>query len=204
MEQFLNLLGLGVNNPVAGGTGLTTAQFIIGIIRNAIVLVFALLVIFAIVYSLISGYKFITSQGASEKVEEARESIKYVLIGFAAAFIGIIGIFIISGIFSPNTDAENSLRCFFGDFYACSGGSTKVAYVDKNMTDRDKTCSITCQGGSANSIVNGGFACLTAAAPTSTCSVCINAVAAAVPLAAAGTSNEQAILAGQILPDHCK
>lgn len=118
--DLAELLGLGIQNPVSGGDGATTAQFIISIVRNALIVLFAVVTIFAIVYSATAGLKFVTSEGASDKVEEAREAIKNVLIGVGAAFIGVIGVFIISSIFSPNTNAEMSLRCFFGDFYICT------------------------------------------------------------------------------------
>jgi len=117
--DLAGLLNLGLSNPVPGGDGLSTAQFIISIVRNGLIILFAIVVIFAIIYSATAGLKFVTSEGASDKVEEAREAIKNVLIGVAASFMGVIGVFIISNIFSPNTSAELSLRCFFGDFYTC-------------------------------------------------------------------------------------
>jgi len=132
MNDLAELLNIGINNP-GGGGGISTAGFVIAIVRNGLILLFAIVVIFAIIYSAQAGLKFVTSEGASDKVEEAREAIKNVLIGVAAAFVGVIGVFIISNIFSPNTSAEFSLRCFFGDFYTC--GVREVSSVDSCLQE---------------------------------------------------------------------
>ena len=58
-------------------------------------LIFAFLVIImlaAIVYSLIAGFKYIQSQGDPGKIEEAQKGIKAVLMGIASVFVSIIGI----------------------------------------------------------------------------------------------------------------
>src|SRR5690242_12766078 len=102
--DILQFLGLGFTNPATDNPQ-TNAEFIIGLIRNGLIILFIAVIILAIVYSAMSGLKFIQSQGASDKVEEARESIKYVLIGVAASFIGVIGVVVISNIFAPATAA---------------------------------------------------------------------------------------------------
>ncbi len=123
--NILELLGLGFVNP-ASGEASTNAQLIISLIRNGIILLFTGVIIIAIVYSALSGFKFIQSNGASEKVEEAKEAIKYTLIGVGVAFIGVVGVVLISSIFSPNTSGELSLRCFLGDTNVCNVSVNRV------------------------------------------------------------------------------
>jgi succinate dehydrogenase/fumarate reductase cytochrome b subunit len=98
------------------------ADFIIGLIQNGLILLFVGVLLAAIVFSAIAGIKFITSQGASEKVEEAQEALKNVLVGVAAVFLAIIGIFIITNIFSDTSaiSLRSSLECFLGDTSQCT------------------------------------------------------------------------------------
>jgi succinate dehydrogenase/fumarate reductase cytochrome b subunit len=98
------------------------ADFIIGLIQNGLVLLFVGVLLVAIVFSAIAGIKFITSKGASEKVEEAQEALKNVLVGVAAVFLAIIGIFIITNIFSDTSaiSLRSSLECFLGDTSQCT------------------------------------------------------------------------------------
>lgn len=133
--DILDTIGININSPINSGTdaALSNAQFIISLIRNGLILLFAVVVVAAVIYAAISGLKFVRSEGASEKVEEAQESIKFTLIGVAAAFLGVIGVVVISAIFSPNTQAELGLRCAFGDFELCD-----VVPVDYDLSE---TCS---------------------------------------------------------------
>jgi len=164
MNNIAELLNIGINNP-GGGGGISTAGFVIAIVRNGLILLFAIVVIFAIIYSAQAGLKFVTSEGASDKVEEAREAIKNVLIGVAAAFVGVIGVFIISNIFSPNTSAEFSLRCFFGDFYTC--GVREVSSVDSCLQEGEAAIQYTNTPG-AGAGVGPTLISLTDASQTST------------------------------------
>jgi hypothetical protein len=109
----------------------TRAQFIIGLVRNGIIILFIIVVIVAIVYAAIAGLKYIRSEGAADEIEEAQEAIKQVLIGVAVAFVGVILIIVINSIFAPNTDVTLAMRCFLGEFDVCadanedgSGGSS--------------------------------------------------------------------------------
>jgi amino acid transporter len=142
--NILDFLGLGITNP-AGADALTNAQLLIGVIRNALILLFIVIIIFAVVYAALSGLKYIQSGGASDKIEEATESIKYVLIGVAVAFIGVIGVVIISNIFAPDTDAELSLRCFLGDLHLCSA---RVLPNGQQCKSDERACSLKSSGGS--------------------------------------------------------
>jgi hypothetical protein len=125
--NFGELLGLGFGENITDGTTATSAQVIVSVIRNGLVIFFAIIVIAAIIYAAYSGLKFIRSQGASDKVEEATEAIKYTLIGLGVAFIGVIAVIIVSGIFADGTMTNLSLRCALGDFQLC-----EVRAVDSN------------------------------------------------------------------------
>jgi hypothetical protein len=81
---------------------------IITFIGNLIVVLFVVVVIFSIIYAILSGIKYIQSQGASDKVEEASEAIKNVLIGIVVAFVGTIVVVLISAGFGIDaTTGEN-------------------------------------------------------------------------------------------------
>lgn len=111
--------GLGLNNPASGDAD-ARVNFIVGLVRNGIVLLFVVVVIAGIVYAALAGLKYIQSQGASDKVEEAQGALKSVLIGVAAAFVGVIGVIVISAIFADGGSANDALKCFLGDFDSCS------------------------------------------------------------------------------------
>lgn len=100
----------------------TNADFIIDLIRNGLVLLFVVIILLAIVYAALAGIKFIRSQGSEDQVTEAQGALKNVLIGVAAVFLGVIGVFIITSIFSDTSSisVRDSLACFLGDTAACS------------------------------------------------------------------------------------
>lgn len=109
--------GLGARaDAAAGNDGADREAFVVGLVRNGIILLLVAVIIAAIVYAAISGLKFVTSQGEADKVESAKESIKYTLIGVAAAFLGIIGVVLIQSIFAPGTDFNKSLSCVLDPF----------------------------------------------------------------------------------------
>lgn len=87
-------------------------NFIIGLISNGMILLFVIIIVAGIIYAALAGLKYIQSQGASDKIEEAQNSLKYVLIGVAAVFIGIIGVLIISSAFGDTGDARKAMYCF--------------------------------------------------------------------------------------------
>jgi predicted PurR-regulated permease PerM len=95
--------------PVQGPPG-STVDYVLGLITNGLVLLFVGVILLAIVFSALAGIKFIRSQGEAEKVEEAQEAIKNVLIGVASVFIGVIGIIVITGIFTDDQEPETLRR----------------------------------------------------------------------------------------------
>lgn len=97
------------------------ADTIIGLLKNGLILLFVAVIILAVVYSALAGIKFITSQGNSDKVTEASDALKNVLVGVAAAFLGVIAIFIITAIFSDTSriSVRDSLECFLGNTASC-------------------------------------------------------------------------------------
>ncbi len=105
---FGNLPGA-ANVPTEAGDAVDA---IITFVGNLIVVLFAVVVIFAIIYAILSGIKYIQSQGASDKVEEASEAIKNVLIGVVVAFVGTIVVVLISAGFgiNPETGENGAAR----------------------------------------------------------------------------------------------
>ncbi len=85
---------------------------IITFISNLIVILFVVVVIFSIIYAILSGIKYIQSQGASDKVEEASEAIKNVIVGIVVAFVGTIVVVLISAGFGidPTTGENGAAR----------------------------------------------------------------------------------------------
>lgn len=100
-ETFLGFINLSL---VPDGPAGTRVNYVLDLITNALVLLFVGVILIAIVYSAIAGIKFIRSQGEAEKVEEAQNAIKNVLIGVASVFLGIIGVVIITGIFTDDQE----------------------------------------------------------------------------------------------------
>lgn len=92
-------------NGLTGLTDIAQADncktpFVFGLIQNALTLFFVVIILAAIIYAALAGLKYIQSQGDSSKVEEAAGALKSVLFGVAAVFIGIIGVILITSIFS--------------------------------------------------------------------------------------------------------
>jgi len=63
----------------------------------------------AIVYSALAGIKFITSQGESGKLEESKNAVKAILMGFGAMIIAIIGLFVIVVLLGGETEDINTV-----------------------------------------------------------------------------------------------
>jgi hypothetical protein len=110
---FTDILPGGLGTSATSVAGTSQSSFLISLIRNGLILFFAVIVIAAIIYAANSGLKFIRSQGASDKVEEATEAIKYTLIGLGVAFLGVIAVIIVSGIFADGSDVSTAIDCFF-------------------------------------------------------------------------------------------
>jgi hypothetical protein len=86
---------LGQNGGGVAGFITTRAQF-------AIYFVLGLIILVAVAYSIMAGIKYIRSEGDPGKIEEAQKSIKAILMGIAAIFVGIIGIVLVMVIFGSS------------------------------------------------------------------------------------------------------
>lgn len=130
MAEFLKEIVDGVirlNIIPQGGPG-TTVLFIINVTRNALILLFAVIILVAIFYTASAGLKYIRSEGESDKIEEAQNALRAVFIGILATFIGVIGVFVITGIFSnQGADQIRESLCTFLEpnvpAVECVGGS---------------------------------------------------------------------------------
>jgi cytochrome bd-type quinol oxidase subunit 2 len=96
---------------VGGATVEDNVDFIISFVGNALTLLLVVVVLLAIVYAVVAGIKYIQSQGASDQVEAARESIKNVVIGLLVAFVGMIVVVIIARIFGVDSDTRQAMIC---------------------------------------------------------------------------------------------
>jgi len=106
-----------------GPNGQNTGTFISGKVQFVIYLVMGMIILVAVVYSILAGIKYIRSEGDPGKIEEAQKSIKSILMGVAAIFVGILGIVLVYvifgvGIISPSTpevciSANNSVGCYY-------------------------------------------------------------------------------------------
>lgn len=113
---FEELLGGVINfNLIPSGPPGTRVSYILDLLTNGIVLLFVAVIVLAIVFSALAGIKFIRSQGESEKVDEAQNALKNVLIGVATVFIGVIGVIIITGVFAEDqsTTTVREALCVF-------------------------------------------------------------------------------------------
>ncbi len=116
MSEFVRELVDGVvrlSIVPTGGAG-TTVTFILSVLRNGLILLFAGIIIIAIFYTAAAGLKYIRSEGESEKIEEAQNSLRSVFIGILATFLGVIGVFIMTGVFSnQGADQVRESLCVF-------------------------------------------------------------------------------------------
>lgn len=167
--SIIDRINPGYTNPLLGADALTSAQFLISLIRNGIVIFFGLMIVFAVFNMLISGFRYVQSGGDADKVESAGKSIRYILIGLVVAFLGIIGVFIIAPVFTPTGSVELALRCTLGDRYTCTGGPAKVAWIDANTRPSGKECVLPCADGAK--VIGHRGACTTTPA-TMGCAIC--------------------------------
>lgn len=91
----------------------STSELVISLIRNGLTLLFAAVILIAIVYAVIAGLRFITSQGEADKVEQAKESLKNVMIGLVVSFLSVIIIMVVQSIFTNDGDTAvtDTLEC---------------------------------------------------------------------------------------------
>lgn len=100
---------------VPTGPAGTTVNYVLDLITNGLVLLFVGVILIAIVYAAMAGIKFIRSQGEADKVDEAQNAIKNVLIGVASVFLGVIGVIVITGVFTDDREPQALRRslCMF-------------------------------------------------------------------------------------------
>lgn len=87
-------------------------NFVLGIIRTVLILLFVVIGIVGVVYAAMAGVKYIRSEGEEQAIQDAQEAIKAVVIGFAAVFIGVIGVILVSSIIGASGDVSGPLACF--------------------------------------------------------------------------------------------
>ncbi len=136
LDTFINIGG----TDAIGTDATTNAQLAVGIVRNGLILLFVAMIILAILYAITSGIKFMRAQGDSGEIEEATESIKYVVIGVGFAFVGIILVILIGNIFTPASSVTLSLRCFFGDLYMCKVSTVALGENCPKGFTKQATC----------------------------------------------------------------
>ena len=79
-EEFKN----GYNEELCGGKGESGLQLTVANVLNA---VYVLVGIIAVVFVIIGGYKYTVSQGEPGKVQQAKNTIMYALIGLAVTLL---------------------------------------------------------------------------------------------------------------------
>jgi uncharacterized membrane protein len=90
-----------------GPEGSGSVQFIASRVQLALFIAIGLLVLVAVIYALISSFKYIRSQGDPNEIEQAQKAIKAIFFGLAAMMVAIIGIvlvFVFFGVSLPQTD----------------------------------------------------------------------------------------------------
>lgn len=90
-----------------GPQGSGAVGFVVSRVQLGLFIAIGLLVLFAVIYALISAFKYIRSQGDPGEMEEAQKAIKAIFFGLAAMIIAIIGIvlvFVFFGASLPQTD----------------------------------------------------------------------------------------------------
>lgn len=86
-----------------GPDGSGAVGFIVSRIQLALFIAIGVLVLVAVVYALISAFKYIRSQGDPGEIEEAQKAIKAIFFGIAAMLIAIIGIVLVFVFFGLGT-----------------------------------------------------------------------------------------------------
>ena len=70
---------------------------VVGTVTNIVNVVLGLLGLIAVIIILIGGFKWMTARGAEEKVEKAKDTIKYGLIGLAIILLAYLIVRIVIG-----------------------------------------------------------------------------------------------------------
>ncbi len=100
------MLDLGGNSPfginvenLIGNSGINMVEILA---KNGLQLAFAFLIISLVVMSAIAGYRYITSEGEDDKIQEALATVKNIFLAIIVGFVAIIILSIIAAIFWPN------------------------------------------------------------------------------------------------------
>lgn len=97
--------------------------------QNIFLLLFVIVIIVAIIYSVLAGLRYITSQGQEEKVQKAGNALKAVFMGLLFVFLGIIAVVFITNIFT-NFESAGVRRALCG--FLEPGSETKIEQCVKN------------------------------------------------------------------------
>jgi len=122
VQDLFDLMGIG---------GVNTATFVTERVQFAIYFVLGLVILVAVVYSIMAGIKYIRSEGDPGKIEEAQKSIKAILMGIAAIFVGVLGIILIFVIFNQTATSPSLAQ-------VCISAGNSVGcrrFTDKDIND---------------------------------------------------------------------
>jgi phosphoglycerol transferase MdoB-like AlkP superfamily enzyme len=70
-----------------GGVPQLQAVDVMEVLNNIVNWLFAILLVVAVIYLILAGYFFVTSQGEPDKMSKARNMVLYALIGVLVAFV---------------------------------------------------------------------------------------------------------------------
>jgi len=101
-DQINDLFGL------LGPDGSGTANFVTSRVQLGLVIALGIVLLIAVVFSIISAVKYISSQGDSGQIEEAQKAIKAIFFGIGAMLISVVGIVIVF-VFFGATQPDASL-----------------------------------------------------------------------------------------------
>jgi hypothetical protein len=117
IQDLFALLGV-------GGSG--TGEFVSSRLQMILLLGLGAIVLVAVVFSALSAFKYISSQGDPGKIEEAGKAVQAIFLGIAVLFVAIVGIVLVfvffgadiftSAIYQTCITAANSKGCL-----ACNG-----------------------------------------------------------------------------------
>ena len=86
----MKLLAFGVGGiPITPPTGIRTGGLgiLVGIIRNGVLLVLIVIILLALFFLIYGGFTWMTSQGEKAKIESARTTIIYAVVGLFVSLL---------------------------------------------------------------------------------------------------------------------
>jgi hypothetical protein len=145
-----------------GEEGAGTGEFVSSRLQMVLLLGLGAIVLVAVVFSALSAFKYISSQGDPGKIEEAGKAVQAIFLGIAVLFVAIVGIVLVfvffgadiftSAVYQTCISAANSQGCL-----ACQaddGGlvddwdsvkyTTSLPLDLREATDNQRTCT-TCE-----------------------------------------------------------